>query len=357
MAYSDQHQSLHPPVPPTLQAFAGELEEYEKLIAADPKRSKTGRKQWRNIGGLPPLTAAEKRKAVLIKTYTFSNDQETLLRVLLFMKEQTDLLKSQAELSASGQSGRQIRYWTQLWMSRAGELCEKAGGWIPEGNTAAEIYGQIEKNNREIEKMIKEKAVRTGVIWMVSLFVLAAVSGLFVIPKFLIPEETKAKETAGQTGTNQTVTIENFTFSIPDYWQESGSKDDYYQYYAEQGGSVAMLSISCPVDNEEVTLEALYADHENMITALETMFPECKVTGYEDFESDYGVKGVLYSYTCAYEIEEWHARYDGAGKYFCFPSIEDSRWFFVALNATYNTKSDYTDDYMKILASIRKNLP
>ena len=91
-----------------------------------------------------------------------------------------------------------------------------------------------------------------------------------------------------------------------------------------------------------------------MIRVTESWFPECRVTGYKDFESDYGVKGVLYSYTAVYESKG--SLYDMSGKSFCFPSVEDNRWFFVVINCTDNTDFDYQEDFMKLLASIRQTL-
>lgn len=153
--------------------------------------------------------------------------------------------------------------------------------------------------------------------------------------------------------TYRTLDIEKYSFTIPDYWEESGSKTEYYQAYAETSGKVAMLTISYPVDEEDdVTLEALVADNENMIKAIETWAEDCKVTSYETFESDYGVTGILYNFNYTMSGS---GNYILTGKYFCFPSPEDNRWFYVTLGTAGELKRDYNAVYMDILASIRYN--
>lgn len=160
------------------------------------------------------------------------------------------------------------------------------------------------------------------------------------------------KETEEKSG-SETVILENFAFSIPDYWVERGSKEEYYQAYAETGGKVVMLSISYPVDDEdEVNIEALYEDNDNMKAAVESWLDACKVTREQKFRSDYGVDGMLYTYTFTYK-QEGSMEYPGRGECLCFPSEEDNRWFFVNLSMVGDIMGDYDSDYREILASIR----
>lgn len=160
------------------------------------------------------------------------------------------------------------------------------------------------------------------------------------------------KETEEKSG-SETVILENFAFSIPDYWVERGSKEEYYQAYAETGGKVVMLSISYPVDDEdEVNIEALYKDNDNMKATVESWLDACKVTREQKFRSDYGVDGMLYTYTFTYK-QEGSTEYPGRGECLCFPSEEDNRWFFVNLSMVGDIMGDYDSDYREILASIR----
>lgn len=358
----------------SLQAFAEELEQYEKMIAQEVKSPSGGWKPWRGFRDIPALTPAEKQKASLIQRFVFPSDRESLMEALLYVKEQTAVL-------ASGCPNPRTWYWAQLWGERAGQLYEKVkilAGEDASASQALEAYGEIVRNEKKIKRLIRLRRFLTGGL------VLALLCAGFILISWeertekeptekeqTAGQQTAGKQTAGlqtaepqieewqmegqtERGQDQTFTIEHFTFSIPRYWKEEGSKGDYYQYYAETGGKVAMLSIGCPVDDEPVTLDALYADNENMVEMIESWFPECQVTGYEDFASDYGVKGILYSYQAV--VEEAGTRHSLSGKSFCFPSVEDNRWFLVLLNTSDNTRFQYDEEFLKVLASIRQTL-
>lgn len=171
------------------------------------------------------------------------------------------------------------------------------------------------------------------------------------------PEPTPEPTIGFSDGTYQDITIENFIISIPDYWEEEGSKEDYLQYYAEKGDSVAMLSISFPLetdDNYDVSFDGLYADNENMITAIESFFTKCVVFDHEVFETDFAVKGILYRFTFKQRINLFKT-VDGSGYCFCFPSENDRRWFFIYYTESSNvTGREYKEDYMKLISSIRE---
>ena len=125
--------------------------------------------------------------------------------------------------------------------------------------------------------------------------------------------------------------------SVPDYWEEEGSKNDYLQYCAEKGDKVAMLSIAYPKEsdeNYEVTFQGLYEDNDNMVKAVEEMFTDGDVVSYEEFETDFGIKGMLYKFTYNQKIS-WSKKVDGNGYCFCFPSETDRRWFYVAVPVKY----------------------
>jgi hypothetical protein len=147
------------------------------------------------------------------------------------------------------------------------------------------------------------------------------------------------------------IQIGNYAISLQDYWEEDGSNlsDDYYQLYAETAGKIAMLSISYSFDDEDpVSMDELYADNDNMITMIEHEYGNCKVTDYQDFQSDSGVNGILYHFTFNME------GISGKGDWFCFPSETDSCWYTVLLIESDNTEKDYTDDFTKTLSSIKE---
>lgn len=98
----------------------------------------------------------------------------------------------------------------------------------------------------------------------------------------------------------ETLNVKNYSFDVTDYWEEEGSKNEYIQYYAEKGEKIVMLSIAYPAesdDNYDVSFDGLYADNDNMINAVGAMFTNGDVIDYKVFESDYGVKGILYRFT------------------------------------------------------------
>lgn len=169
----------------------------------------------------------------------------------------------------------------------------------------------------------------------------------------------KMQPSAGfKQGTYQDIVIKNMTLSLPNYWEEEGSKNEYLQYYAKKGEQVVMLSISYPEETDDgydVSFEGLYADNDNMVESIAAMFTEGDVFNYETFESDYNVKGILYQFTYSQKID-WFTKVDGIGYCFCFPSETDHRWFYVTLLYTNNvTGSGYVDDYMTLISTIKES--
>lgn len=155
----------------------------------------------------------------------------------------------------------------------------------------------------------------------------------------------------------KTLDIKNFSMEIPDYYVEEGSKNEYLQFYAEKGDKVVMLSIAYPEetdDDYDVSFDGLSADNENMIKAVGGMFTDGDVFDNEEFETEYGIKGILYQFTYNQKFD-WFTKIDGSGYCFCFPSEDDRRWFYVVLLHTNNVASDdYKDDYMSLISSIKE---
>lgn len=171
--------------------------------------------------------------------------------------------------------------------------------------------------------------------------------------------ETNSTETdtGFEEGTYESISVKGFSFNIPNYWSEEGSKNEYLQYYAEKGDKVVMLSIAYPEESDDdydVSFDGLYADNENMIKAVGAMFTDGDVYDHEVLESENGVKGILYRFTYKQKID-WLTKVDGSGYCFCFPSEDDRRWFYVVLLHTNNVASDdYKDDYMTLISTIKE---
>lgn len=162
-----------------------------------------------------------------------------------------------------------------------------------------------------------------------------------------------------EQGTYQNIVVNNITFSLPNYWEEEGSKNEYLQYYAEKGEQVVMLSIAYPEESDDeydVSFEGLYADNDNMVENVGAMFTDGNVFKNEVFESDYGAKGILYHFTYSQNMG-WFEKEDGHGYLFCFPSAADRRWFYITLLCTNNvTSANYVDDFMTLLSSIKETV-
>ena len=170
-------------------------------------------------------------------------------------------------------------------------------------------------------------------------------------------ETTQTEQSKKRNGfderTNRLLRMGNYVISIPNYWELSESEEkSVLRFYAETGGKTAFLQIVTVVDNDEVNLEALYADNDNMIEMYERRSDVTEVTSYRKYRSRYGVKGILYEMNGVFTGEDG-AEYNTITKEFVFPSEEDNRWFYVTLAVTSNTVWDYNDDFALILNSIR----
>lgn len=153
---------------------------------------------------------------------------------------------------------------------------------------------------------------------------------------------------------NKNYDIGSYTFSIPDYWIESESSSDRYLFYAETNGKTAMLAVTYGVDEEdEVSLDTLYADNDNIIAAIEGWFDECKITDYRQYQSQSDITGMIYDYTYSQNID--NHKYSGTGKCFNFPCVQNNQWYFVILAVTDNTEYTYNNDYNSILESIKSS--
>lgn len=328
------------PLPPSLRAFIAELEDYERLIAEEKKDSGEGARKKKKIEILPPemtvLTLGERRKAALIQNYAFQNDEETILEALLFVKSRVSLLTLE-------KWDKKTAYWAHLWMARAEEFYERGRALLPADTRVPKAYNEILREGRKVKAAVKRRDTVRNIAGILTLaavvFMCFAVffyktdffgrpsSKGVDVPVAVLPEDSFKASPSGQEETREeeqaednpspsdptgdgdskpsrpygdprTLNIENYTFTLPSYWDEEGSRKGYYQFYAEKGGKVAMLSISdSPGDEGKATLDAVYKGNRGLIEGIETWFPDCKVTDSEKFQSEFGVEGMLYSYT------------------------------------------------------------
>lgn len=163
------------------------------------------------------------------------------------------------------------------------------------------------------------------------------------------------KDNKFEANSYESYNIKNFSINVPNYYKEDGSKENYRQFYGEKGNKVVMLSISYPKesdDNYDVSFDGLKLDNENMKKAVANMFTDAFVYEDEEFESDFGVKGIIYKFNFKHKTGMF-SKTDGKGMLFCFPSPKDRRWFYVTITQTNNIEDKkYEEDYIKLIASI-----
>lgn len=164
--------------------------------------------------------------------------------------------------------------------------------------------------------------------------------------------EDRAEKDGFDASTNESYTFAAYEIEIPAYWDSSteNSIDGGIQRYAETGGKVAMLQITASEDADPsypVTFEGLMADNDNMIASIEAGSFDT-VTDYEVIDTG-AVKGILYKGT----IKEETTGIPGYGEWFVFPSETDRNWCNIILAQTNNTDYSYTEDFIKMIQSIR----
>ena len=150
------------------------------------------------------------------------------------------------------------------------------------------------------------------------------------------------------------IDVNNFTFYISEHWEEYANDNDKYPtYHAGRVGntSVAQMDIiySFETDkNYDVSFDGLYADRDNMSDAVAGMLSNGQVIDYEVFESNFGLKGILYHFS-------YNVGYQGVGYCFCFASEEDRAWFYVVYIQPENQSAEtYKQDFMTMLAHIKE---
>lgn len=164
-----------------------------------------------------------------------------------------------------------------------------------------------------------------------------------------VEDNEKNQKNGFDSLTNEVYEMSSYSLEIPSYWSNENSISDGFQRYAETYGKVAMLQVTSSAEtdsNYEVTFDGLMSDNDNMIQMIEaTAFKE--VTDYEVINTGV-VKGILY--TGIFEADGL----TGTGFWFAFPSMEDRSWCALVCGETDNTEYSYSDDFMKIISSIKK---
>lgn len=381
-------------ISPSAKAFIAEIEDYDKLIAETKVKNIRRRPMivnsfcrtlwimvnifmlcmpWaaylilalRRDGKMPELTAAEKRKGIIIQNFDFPSDKKTLMEILLYIKSKVAVL-------AQNKTDSRTVYWMRMWSARTEILYEKISGQLIWGkDIVRDAHISIVKNSRKIMCRVMGKALAGTVIIVID-FLAIMVSAPIMGGAF---EENPLKEISGDENSVTenfedddsekifegeidkygNLSIKNLTLWFPYYWYEEGSRSGYCQFFSERSGRMARLVIGYPVNTEDkVNPEVVYVDNEGIMEIIRTIsgFDDCLIYKYQLIKSDYGVKGILYSYTFTMKIDDM--KHKGNGKCFFFSSEADNRCFFIEMATTDNVEREsYDEEYMKMIASIR----
>lgn len=162
--------------------------------------------------------------------------------------------------------------------------------------------------------------------------------------------DIRTEKSGFDSTTNEIYNLAGYTVEIPKYWWSEKTISNGIQRYAETSGKVAMLQITAQKESDDsypVSFDGLMDDNENMISMLEsTVFSE--VVDYEVIDTGV-VKGILYKGN----IIDKDSGLSGYGEWFTFASEEDRNWCTLVMSQTDNTDFLYTDDFMKMILSIK----
>lgn len=164
--------------------------------------------------------------------------------------------------------------------------------------------------------------------------------------------ESRAEKNGFDSKTNESYAFASYVIEIPSYWDSATENriNDGIQRYAETGGKVAMLQIAADEDPDPsypVTFEGLMVDNDNMIAFIEKSAFD-KGTDYEIIDTGI-IKGILYKGN----IKDENSGVSGYGEWFAFPSETDRNWCNIVLVQSNNTDYSYTEDFIKMIQSIR----
>lgn len=168
-------------------------------------------------------------------------------------------------------------------------------------------------------------------------------------------EAVSAKERPQKNGfdekTSSEVQLGNVIFSVPSYFEADITEDNHYRAYAEKGGDTAYIEIFASVDEEDPTPVSYEAFVENIESGktkkdFEAWFDSCDGVTTIPFETE-SIKGFVLS------TDYTKDNYTGYCQCLSFPSVDNNAWFYVILNQTDGTDYSYTDDFRKMLHSIK----
>ena len=136
------------------------------------------------------------------------------MSALIFAKEKIDFISKES-------INRKTAYWMRLWCTKAEQLKQKADLLFPDDSIVKDSYNEITADENRVNRTIKIKAI-VGLVILVIVVV-------FCIGLYGTETETESKTNNDAATSATAINVKNFTFSLPDYWDEEGSKNEYLQ--------------------------------------------------------------------------------------------------------------------------------
>ena len=228
------------------------------------------------------LSTQDKIKETLIKNYIVPNERESILELLLFIKQRVDYISSNKTTCKN-------QYLIELWTSKATQIYSQADAIIKSDDTANQIYNSIlDKKNNFTRKRIK-KIVCLGII---SIFITI---GMIITPDLII------KKRYSDEIKNAKVLV------IPD--------EGLYEYLPEINDCKGKILYE---DEERIKIEIIGVTEEQ----FEDYITECKENGFNldminsessfDAKNQNGYNLSIYKYSNKMDIEldSYDAFYD-----------------------------------------------
>ena len=162
--------------------------------------------------------------------------------------------------------------------------------------------------------------------------------------------DSREQKNGFDANTNTTVQIAHYSFSIPEYWKCDKNEGNNFIAYAENSGKTAMFQIQIREDKDDpVDFEILEKETNDgrMEKSFKSMFSSCGEVTTEQFTNSTGIKGYIYS------ADGVMAGINCFSENFVFPSEIDNSWAYITLMQTDNTEFSYTEDFRKMIDSIR----
>lgn len=278
----------------SLKEFINSISEYDKIIANEDEPTKSGWNTWSKAGriwwiilniftsfiplilyltiplvkpfflpkSVPKLSVDEKRKASLIENYVFPNEREATIEAMMFTKSKMAFL-------ASEKYNKKTLYWSNVWMTQAEQLNQRADVILNDDKIVKSTYTEIKASKDKIDRVVRMRAIIGVSVIAVSLVFVLINGSIFRGIKGIL----RSTNNTSKTSTNDDFSEED-TFD----WLETGLSTKIPRVDAKKGeihrNSDAELWIS---------LEGIsYSEFDKYITS-------CKEMGYtvEDAKDTY----------------------------------------------------------------------